>query len=70
MVRKFLGATITFTTDNESDVTVWESAGNDCWIGISPEPQILEDQPWTLLEYEDDYLGIFQQLMAEDLGYV
>lgn len=70
MDGKFLYATLTFSTEHDADVTIWEDCGNDTWVGMAPDPEFIDNAPWILLDHEDDYLGIFQQLIAEDLGYV
>jgi len=74
MDGKFVGASITFTgsgDDFESNITFYEQISDNVWFGCQPEPEFMPpDQPWTLIEHEDDYFGIFQQLMAEEWGYV
>lgn len=73
MDGKFLGFTISFMgsgDDIESHIDFWEQ-NDDMWIGMQPEPEFMPpDQPWTLIEHEDDYIGIMHQLIAEELGYV
>jgi len=59
---------VEWETDSDDPYTIWYMNG-DMEIGMAPEPIILENQPWTIIEDEADWVGIYQQLRAAELGY-